>query len=172
MKTWKEKKKRDRWKGISKWTEEQPKPSSAAQVLFGDTTLRRIKTSNGSYATKKKVLYSTKNIGGVMTLRPWESNFQAMKTFSEAHFTRSWSVTTALRSFTSPELKCKQNKSPLRRPISPGVEVLRPLFGISLHQSWNANKIKTSSEAHFARSWSVTTALRNFTSPKLKCKTK
>ena len=57
-------------KGISKWTEEQPKPSSAAQVLSGGTTLRRIKTSNGSYATKKKVLYSTKKIGGVMTLQP------------------------------------------------------------------------------------------------------
>ena len=31
---------------------------------------------------------------------------------------------------------------PSLRHISPGVEVLWPLFGISLHQSWNANKIK------------------------------
>ena len=39
---------------------EQLKPSSKAQVLFGGTTLRRIKTSNEAYAAKKKVLYSTK----------------------------------------------------------------------------------------------------------------
>ena len=124
----------DHWKGISKWTEEQPKPSSAAQVLFGGTTLRRIKTSNGSYATKKKVLYSTKKIGGVMTLQPWESNFQAMKTLSEAHFTRSWSVTAALRNFTSPELKCKQDKD---------------LFGGTFHQELKCNG--RSSEFHFTR---------------------